>query len=220
MIQNQQPPGPQDFTTRARRVQQHQRNDNCNGVASTTLPSRPSRSSGGSSSSEDEGPPHDLDFGYVDRDQEDRTVTARSRRAALSRLSPDSTPPPPVTALPLPFLLPTTNTSPSPSPFPRSPTSSVFSVPMTHRPPSSSAFTVTSTTHLHPTVSRSSSGLGALPPSPPIHRERERRRLRKKSRPQGPGIELSTMRRERDSDSYDYRIFPLVPRQHAASACP
>ncbi|KAF5379495.1 hypothetical protein D9615_006617 [Tricholomella constricta] len=69
---------------------------------------------------------------------------------------------------------------------------------MTHRPPSSTAFIVTSTTHLRPR------GLGALPLSPPIHREQERRRLRKKSRPQGPGIELSTMRRERDSDGYDY----------------
>ncbi|KAG6864925.1 hypothetical protein C0991_006346 [Blastosporella zonata] len=134
----------------------------------------------------------DDEFGYANPDEEDRTVTARSRRVP-ARYSPS---PPPVPALPLPFLLPT-----GPSPFPRSPTSSVFSVP-TPRPPST-AFTATSTTHLRPTVSRSSSGLSGLPPSPPIHKERERRRLRKKSRPQSTSIELSVIRGE--SEGYDYR---------------
>ncbi|KAG6909511.1 hypothetical protein DXG01_017068 [Tephrocybe rancida] len=144
---------------------------------------------------------------YADRDEEDRTVTARSRRAPAQF----SSSPPPVPALPLPFLLP--NSATGPSPFPRSPTSSVFSVP-TARPPSS-AFTVTSTTHLRPTSSRSSSALSGLPPSPPIHRERERRRLRKKSRPQGAAIELAVIRGE--SDGYDYReeseveVRPVTP---------
>ncbi|RDB27691.1 hypothetical protein Hypma_003251 [Hypsizygus marmoreus] len=180
------------------------------------------------SSSEDEGAmehEHDdeLDFGFHERDEEDRTVTARSRRAALSRLSTGpshSTPPPPVPALPLPFLLNPSTSTAQPHPFPRSPTSSVFSVPTTTRPPSSSAYTVTSTTHLRPTVSRSSSGLGALPPSPPIHRERERRRLRKKSRPQGAGvIELGPLRsREREEnetgDEYEQGDQDVVMRPH------
>ncbi|KAG5640618.1 hypothetical protein DXG03_007904, partial [Asterophora parasitica] len=195
---------PKASPTRMRHVQQPK--EDSNGSAPQGRPARNRIASGGSSSSDDARTTHDLDFGYIDRDEEERTVTARSRRAALSRLSPtDSTPPPPVPALPLPFILPPANTSLSPSPFPRSPTSSVFSVPTTHRPPSSSAYTVTSTTHLRPTASRSSSGLGALPPSPPIHRERERRRLRKKSRPQGSAIELSTMRGGREDDGYEYR---------------
>lgn len=70
----------------------------------------------------------------------------------------------------------------SPTPFPRSPTSSVFSMPATLAETRS----YTSTTHLRPTESRASSGGGTLanlPPSPPIHKDRERRRLRKKSRP-------------------------------------
>ncbi|KAG6844824.1 hypothetical protein H0H87_003391 [Tephrocybe sp. NHM501043] len=136
----------------------------------------------------------DEDLGFVDRDEEDCTVTARSRRAPARY----SASPPPVPPLPLPFLLP--NSASGPSPFPRSPTSSVFSVPSA-RPPSS-AFTVTSMTHLRPTASRSSSALGGLPPSPPRHRERERRRLRKKSRPQGTAIELAVIRG--DSDAYDF----------------
>ncbi|KAG5735795.1 hypothetical protein E4T56_gene14337, partial [Termitomyces sp. T112] len=101
----------------------------------------------------------DDEMGYVERDEEDRTVTARPRRSP-ARLSPS---PPPVPAIPLPFLMP--SSASGPSPFPRSPTSSVFSVP-TARPPSS-AFTVTSTTHLRSTPSRSSSAFDALPPSPP-----------------------------------------------------
>ncbi|KAG6810622.1 hypothetical protein H0H92_011090 [Tricholoma furcatifolium] len=136
----------------------------------------------------------DEELGFID--EEDRTVTARSRRGP-ARLSSS---PPPVPALPLPFLLPDSVSS-GPSPFPRSPTSSVFSVP-TARPPSS-AFTVTSTTHLHPTTSRSSSALSNYPPSPPIQKERERRRLRKKSRPQGTAIELAVIHSE--YDGYDFR---------------
>ncbi|KAF9455212.1 hypothetical protein BDZ94DRAFT_1327687 [Collybia nuda] len=136
----------------------------------------------------------EMEMGYArgDRDgEDDRTVTARSRRAALSQLtsSTHKTPPPPMPALPLPFL-------DGIQAFPRSPTASVFSIP-TQRPPSS-----TSTTYLRPTMSRSSTRLDALPPSPPIHRERERRRLRKKSRPAPQGViemtNLSTRRRDEE----------------------
>ena len=87
----------------------------------------------------------DAELGFA---EEDRTVTAKSRRAALARLS-----------------------APGYHYHPRSPTSSVFSVPNT-------VHTYSSTTHLRPT-----SAFALIPPSPPIHRERERRRLRKKSRP-------------------------------------
>jgi hypothetical protein len=62
------------------------------------------------------------------RDEEDRTVTARSRRAALSRFASANPSPP----LPMP-LFPTYNQHPSPEPFPRSPTATVFSVPNTNR---------------------------------------------------------------------------------------
>lgn len=152
----------------------------------------PSRRLASPESSDDE-----RELGYARGDEEDRTVTARSRRAALSRLtSTNNTPPPPVPMLPLslPFLDSTQGQG-----FPRSPTASVFSIP-TQRPPSS-----TSTTYLRPTMSRSSSRLDALPPSPPIHRERERRRLRKKSRPVPHGaIEMTNLDRRRD-DEYAFQ---------------
>lgn len=91
--------------------------------------------------------------------EEDRTVTAKSRRAALARLS-----------------------TPGHHYPPRSPTSSVFSVPTT-------VHTYSSTTHL-----RATSAFALIPPSPPIHKERERRRLRKKSRPKPQGMfELAEM---------------------------
>ena len=83
--------------------------------------------------------------------EEDRTVTAKSRRAALARLSTPGHPP-------------------------RSPTSSVFSVPTTIQ-------TYSSTAHLCPTNT-----FAFVPPSPPIHKERERRRLRKKSRPKPQAV--------------------------------
>ena len=125
----------------------------------------------------------DLDAEFGRRDEEDRTVTARSRRAALSRFAPPNPSPPP----PMPFF-PSNNQHPSPEPFPRSPTASVFSVPNT-------IYTYSSSTPLvygsHP---RPMSSLALLPPSPPIHKERERRRLRKKSRPLREGtIELVDM---------------------------
>ncbi|TFK61550.1 hypothetical protein BDN72DRAFT_438768 [Pluteus cervinus] len=135
----------------------------------------------------------DLEFGYADHDkEEDKTVTARSRRVALSRIvSPsnantvNNTPPPPVP--PLPYI---PHSGQPTRPYPRSPTASVFSVPPPQSSRSTSASTssssqgphATSTTQLRPTLSHTSF-LSNLPPSPPIHKERERRRLRKKSRP-------------------------------------
>ena len=123
----------------------------------------------------------DAEFGR--RDEEDRTVTARSRRAALSRFASANPSPPP----PMPFF-PSNNQPPSPEPLPRSPSASVFSVPNTIHTYSSS------TPLVYGSNPRPLSGFGLLPPSPPIHKERERRRLRKKSRPLREGtIELVDM---------------------------
>ncbi|KAH7886709.1 hypothetical protein F5I97DRAFT_1038359 [Phlebopus sp. FC_14] len=108
-------------------------------------------------SSDEEG-----EFGFMDK-EEDRTVTARSRSGLMLRQSP----PPPVPALPQSFLSPI-------EPFPRSPTTSVFSIPTTS---GRNSVAQTSTSHL----ALLGGSLAMLPPSPPIHRER--RRLRKKSRP-------------------------------------
>ena len=119
------------------------------------------KTSWGSSDEEDED-------GFGDR-EDDRTVTSRSRGMPFA-ISCDIPPVPPL-----------------PSPFPRSPTASVFSVPVSSTGRESSAgHSYMSTAHLalRPTVSGSSAvaaRLALLPPSPPIHRER--RRLRKKSRP-------------------------------------
>ncbi|KAE9408086.1 hypothetical protein BT96DRAFT_21501 [Gymnopus androsaceus JB14] len=134
---------------------------------------------------DDDDEDDDMDFNNLDK-EEDRTVTARSRRA-ISRVN--ETPPPPVPPIPFSFL---TTTNSREQPFPRSPTASVFSVPTSGR--DSVAYSYTSTSHLRPTISRSSiTGFANLPPSPPIHKERERRRLRKKSRPQDPAtMEMHT----------------------------
>ena len=104
------------------------------------------------------------------RDEEDRTVTARSRHAALSRFAPANPSPP----LPMPFF-PTNIQHPSPEPFPHSPTASVFSVPNTIHTYSSSTVLVYSSDP------RPMLGLGLLPPSPPIDREREGKRSRKRA---------------------------------------
>ncbi|KAF4580023.1 hypothetical protein EYR36_001843 [Pleurotus pulmonarius] len=136
----------------------------------------------------------DAEFGFHG-DEEDRTVTARSRRTAPTKAA--STPPPPVPPLPnlsISALNANYHTSGTERPFPRSPTTSVFSVPATTTSGRDSVaghsyHTTNSQTHLalRPTVSRTSAGrsggFSGLPPSPPIHKERERRRLRKKSRP-------------------------------------
>ncbi|KAI0070816.1 hypothetical protein K474DRAFT_1669674 [Panus rudis PR-1116 ss-1] len=119
----------------------------------------------------------DGEFGFGDR-EDDRTVTSRNRRAALSPTFPGDTPPPPVPPIPTALL----GSRHEPAPFPRSPTASVFSVPVSSTGGTESiGYSSTAHLALRPTVSGSS--FGALPPSPPIHRERERRRLRKKSRP-------------------------------------
>ncbi|OBZ73071.1 hypothetical protein A0H81_06595 [Grifola frondosa] len=127
----------------------------------------PRRRESWGSSDEDDG------FGFADK-EEDRTVTSRSRGMPFSL--PSDFPPPPL--------------PPLPSPFPRSPTASVFSVPVssTGGRDSVAGHSYSSTAHLalRPTLSSGSSTarLALLPPSPPIHRER--RRLRKKSRPPLP----------------------------------
>lgn len=112
------------------------------------------------------------ELGFAEK-EEDRTVTARSRRAALKRLSSSSPPLVPPTNLNEPY-----RNFQQPFP-PRSPSSSVFSIPTTaHTVQTPDCYYYSSTTHLRPT-----SVFALLPPSPPIHKERERRRLRKKSRP-------------------------------------
>ncbi|KAH9927892.1 hypothetical protein B0H21DRAFT_894832 [Amylocystis lapponica] len=110
----------------------------------------------GSSSDEDE-------LGFADR-EDDRTVTSRSRGIPIG-LASDIPPVPPL-----------------PSSFPRSPSTSVFSMPSSYGGrESSAAYSSTAHLALRPSISGTSSALALLPPSPPIHRER--RRLRKKSRP-------------------------------------
>jgi hypothetical protein len=109
--------------------------------------------------SSDEEDPTD----FVDQ-EEDKTVTARSRKVALI----NSSPPPPLPALPL-------QSVPVGGAFPRSPTTSIFSLPS----PRNSA-TYSSVAHL-PLRSGSASALAVLPTNSPP--QRPRRRLRKKSRP-------------------------------------
>ncbi|KAF7364134.1 hypothetical protein MSAN_01072600 [Mycena sanguinolenta] len=155
-------------------------------------------------SSDDE----ELGFG----EEEDRTVTARSRRtlASVSSAAGSSN-----FTIPngdigrsagMGIIIPGTGGGTAPFPFPRSPTASVFSAPDTHPDNASIAYTHTSagsTTALNRPRANASTkgakGLAGLPPSPPIHRERERRRLRKKSRPsKGAGgggmLEMREMR--------------------------
>lgn len=133
----------------------------------------------------------DADFGSPTA-EEDRTVTARSRRAPQQH-----TPPPPVPSIP--FTLTPLTATPSTStttymhlsaPFPQSPTASVFSVPTSSVAETTS---LRSTAPLRPSLTRVSANntLKHLPPSPPIHRER--RRLRKKSRHQEGAFEYVDM---------------------------
>ncbi|KAF9550312.1 hypothetical protein CPC08DRAFT_768940 [Agrocybe pediades] len=135
------------------------------------------------------------EFGLAKKDEEDKAITARSRRTALARASEPLPPlpiPPPLLRTPSsprhPHPFPRTPSSPgAPRPRSRSPTStaSVFSVPNTVL-----AYSYLSTTHLnsHQRGHRPNSAFALLPPSPPIHKERERRRLRKKSRPRPQGV--------------------------------
>ncbi|KAI0319099.1 hypothetical protein OF83DRAFT_1170502 [Amylostereum chailletii] len=130
------------------------------------------RNNGWDSSDEEDG------LGFADQ-EEDKTVTARSRRAIFAKY----TPPPPVPPLP-PSL------TPNPSePFPRSPTLSAFSIPSGR-----DSVAYSSASHL-PLRAGSNSALAMLPPSPPIHRER--RRLRKKSRPPDTNV-FELLERTRD----------------------
>ena len=139
---------------------------------------------------ENETEDNGADFGFADR-EEDHTVTAKSRRAALQRLSSSSAAPslPPPMPPPLPTTLSHGPYQSFSRPFPqRSPNSSVFSVPTTAQTHQTHDYS--STTHLRP-----SSAFALLPPSPPLHKERERRRLRKKSRPKPQGtFELASLR--------------------------
>ncbi|KAL1743653.1 hypothetical protein HDZ31DRAFT_40472 [Schizophyllum fasciatum] len=130
-------------------------------------------------------------------EEEDRTVTARSRRPLPQERPPVPAIPPEMLGLKIPHL-PSAYSADAPQPHPRSPTASVFSVPA----PSIQS-SADSTAHMlgrtitgdslfdrsHPHV-RSGHKLENLPPSPPIHKERERRRLRKKSRPSP--VEMNT----------------------------
>ncbi|KAI0089702.1 hypothetical protein BDY19DRAFT_992677 [Irpex rosettiformis] len=121
-----------------------------------------------------------LGFNGAERD-EDRTVTSRPRYGAFTNTSsPGHTPPPPVPPIPSMFMA----GAHDPAPFPRSPTASVFSVPISGRD-SVAGHSYSSTAHLalRPTLSGSSLGHPMNPPTPPTQHSRERRRLRKKSRP-------------------------------------
>ncbi|KAI0691260.1 hypothetical protein BC835DRAFT_1360949 [Cytidiella melzeri] len=117
----------------------------------------------------------DDELGFADR-EEDRTVTSRSRRGPFASPLPNESPPPPVPPIPSMFM----TGRREPAPFPRSPTASVFSVPVSGR---ESTAAYSSTAHLALRPTQSGSSVGMVPPSPPIHHSRERRRLRKKSRP-------------------------------------
>ncbi|TRM67001.1 hypothetical protein BD626DRAFT_484447 [Schizophyllum amplum] len=131
----------------------------------------------------------DAEFG-AHGEEEDRTVTARSRRPLAQERPPMPELPHALLGLKIPNL-PSAYSTDAPQPHPRSPTASVFSVPA----PSVMSSTDSTAHMLARTVSgesrfdrshshvKSGHRLDTLPPSPPIHRERERRRLRKKSRP-------------------------------------
>ncbi|KAI9064987.1 hypothetical protein FKP32DRAFT_1665641 [Trametes sanguinea] len=164
------------------------------------------------SSDEDDDDHDDAEYGFGDGDrEEDRTVTSRSRGMHLPFQLPADSPPPPV--------------PPLPSPFPRSPTASVFSVPVssTTGRDSVTGYSYSSTAHLalRPTVSGGGGGgssaarLALLPPSPPIHRER--RRLRKKSRPP-PNFEDGIFELDDRAEIVDPPVRPVTPDQQHKKA--
>ncbi|KAI6011829.1 hypothetical protein EDC04DRAFT_758818 [Pisolithus marmoratus] len=160
----------------------------------TSPVSKRSRQDAYADSSDDEG-----EFGFGDKEEEDRTVTTRSR----SLLHRQSSPPPPVPALPQ-------GLHNAVEPFPRSPSVSVFSIPTTS---GRGSVGYMSTSHLALRPSVSGPSLAMLPPSPPIHRER--RRLRKKSRP--PNLDnnvFELMEEQRDSTP------PLPPSTPERSSPP
>ncbi|KXN80822.1 hypothetical protein AN958_07258 [Leucoagaricus sp. SymC.cos] len=159
------------------------------------------------------------DFGVASA-EEDRTVTARSRRAPQAH----NTPPPPLPSIPFTLIpLSTTTTRSSPhvtphlnppsttTPFPCSPTTSVFSVPGSLSIAETTS--LRSTAPLRPSLSRNpnANALKYLPPSPPIHRER--RRLRKKSRPPPQGVvELIDMGHHHQHHQYPLSDTDADPR--------
>jgi len=106
------------------------------------------------------------------RDGEDRTVAARSRRAALSRFASGNPLPP----SPMPFFH-TNSQHPLPEPFPHSPMASVFSVSNTIHTYSSSTALVYGS-HQHPI-----SGFALSPPSHPYTEEAVKKE--KSSAPRG-----------------------------------
>ncbi|KAI0773012.1 hypothetical protein BD413DRAFT_656025 [Trametes elegans] len=162
------------------------------------------RTSWPSSDDEDEDETGDgAEYGFADPDrEEDRTVTSRTRGVHIPFQLPVDSPPPPV--------------PPLPSPFPRSPTASVFSVPVSSTGRDSVAgYSYSSTAHLalRPTLSGGSAArLALLPPSPPIHRER--RRLRKKSRPPHH-FEDGIFELDDRAEVVDPPARPLTPEQNA-----
>ncbi|KAH0835601.1 hypothetical protein J3R83DRAFT_9326 [Lanmaoa asiatica] len=178
----------------------------------TPMTKRTRREAYTDSSDEDD----DLDLGFSDDKEEDKTVTARSRTAPIlrggssnshSHASSYHSPPPPLPALPHAL-------SPSPiEPFPRSPTVSVFSIPTTSGRNSIGYFNSTS----HLVLSRATSSLAMLPPSPPT--QRERRRLRKKSRP--PHMDNNVFELiEEHRDSSSPPLPPSTPERERASSPP
>ncbi|KAI5119246.1 hypothetical protein M0805_008797 [Coniferiporia weirii] len=170
-------------------------------------------------SSDDEGDDdldHELGF---DRDEEDKTVTARSRRRPLGALDNDVPPLPP-----LPGYLPTIPSGDVPgpyqSPFPRSPSHSVFSIPGTTASAGrdSASGTYGSDAHLMLSLRRTHSAESSspvhqnlssrFPPASPNSAPRERRRLRKKSRP--PHLDASIL--ELDDKAAPEPLFrPVTP---------
>ncbi|KAF8334358.1 hypothetical protein F5887DRAFT_991430 [Amanita rubescens] len=103
-------------------------------------------------------------YAHEEDDDLDRTVTGRLRRPVTDHPL-DGSPPPPVPALPAHLA---GGNRDHPQPFPRSPSSSVFSLPTTI---AGDSLYYGSTAHLYP-ASRTSSH---LPPNPPAQKERERR---------------------------------------------
>lgn len=177
----------------------------------TPVTKRPRREAYADTSDEDE-----VDFGFSEDKEEDKTVTAHSRTAPILRpgssnshlhSSSHHSSPPPVPALPHAL-------SPSPiEPFPRSPTVSVFSIPTTSGRNSIGYFNSTS----HLVLSGAAASLAMLPPSPPTHRER--RRLRKKSRP--PNMDNNVFELiEEQRDSSPPPLPPSTPERETASSPP
>ena len=153
--------------------------------------------------SDDEGGDAEL-HPLNNREDEDKTVTSRSRRRPLGTLDSNDVPVPPLP--PLPAFLPTIPSGDvpglyDPPPFPRSPTHSVFSIPATTTSHGGrDSLNYGSTAHLSLHLRRTHSAESSSPiqqkftgrfPSASPETPRERRRLRKKSRP--PHLDASIL---------------------------